>query len=156
MITLCACALWPPQTSAQNDSALENKIERPAKVLIVHENSYLENAVTAILSDSLSLRGFAIKTISSALLNNEQSESYAATIIFNAVKASGLSGEVRSFARTLATAQSNILICTVRGEEWKSGKLMTDAVAAATKTLNPGVIAARIIGLFDSLNNPTE
>jgi hypothetical protein len=120
-------------------------------VLIAKSDSYLENAVSAILSDSLSLRGFSIKLVSSESLEKERSGIYRAIIVMNAIQSSKLQNIERDFKRALGAQQSKILVFTVYGEEWKTGKIIGDAVAQATKKLNPAAIAAKILSRLEAM-----
>jgi len=120
-------------------------------VLIAKNDSYLENAVSAILGDSLSLRGFSIKIISLEFLEKERSGNYRATIVMNAIQSSKEQSVVRAYTRALGADQSKILVFTVYGEEWKTGKVVGDAVTGATKTLNPAAIAEKILGRIEAI-----
>ena len=125
-------------------------------VLIVNGGSYLENTVSSLVRDSLTQKGFTIKIIPLASLKSEQPSNYRATIIMNAVHTSKVAGIVRSYARSKGGERSNILICTVYGEEWKSGMTRIDAVTAATKTLNPAGVAVKIISAVLAVMQPDK
>jgi hypothetical protein len=120
-------------------------------VLIAKSDSYLENAVSAILNDSLSLRGFSIKIIPLESLERQRSGNYRATIVMNAIQSSKEQRVVRAYTRALGADQSKILVFTVYGEEWKTGKIVGDAVAQATKKLNPAAIAAKILSRLEAM-----
>jgi hypothetical protein len=139
------------QTPAQGDSLPEKTPELPKTVLIVKSNSYMENEVSRILCDSLSVKGFSIKTVSPESIKKERAGSYRASIIFNAIHSSKISRVVRSYARALSAERSNILIFTVTGESWKDGESKVDAVAGATKTLNPVEVSGKILGYFNRI-----
>lgn len=129
----------------------QNAPEAPAdsnslkRVLIARDDSYLETAVGKILIDSLTQKGFTVKTIRQKSLNIENSGAYRVIIIFNAIKSSGLTAPVRQFMNATSGAQTNVLISTVYGEPWDKNKQSVDAVAAATKTLNPEMVATKIV-----------
>ncbi len=150
-MTLLAGAVVFLLANAQTDSSSGKKTELSKTVLIVKDDSYMENAVSQILSDSLIAKGFTITTLNMESLKSEEPGSYRASIIFNAIHSSKITGVVRSFARALSAEQSNILICTVTGETWKEGKPLVDAVASATKNLNPVNVAGKILMYFNRI-----
>jgi hypothetical protein len=121
------------------------------RVLLVKDDSYLENAVGKILKDTLTQKGFVVKTIKQSALTNENSGAYRAIIIFNAVKSSGLSAPERQFMNASGRAQTNVLISSVYGQPWDKNKQSVDAVASATKNLNPEKVAATIIDYVNSI-----
>lgn len=135
---------------AQNDSASDTVPPPFKNVLIVKNDTYLENAVSKIIADSLAQKGFTVKIVSLESLKDEQPGAYGASIIFSAIRSSKMSPIVRSYARALGATQSNIMVCTVYGGQWMSDQTKADAVAAATKTLNPAEVAGRIIHRFES------
>ena len=136
---------------AQNDSSGLDKAISSRSVLLVKEGTYLETAVGKILIDSLTQKGFTVKTISQNSLPNENSGAYRVIIIFNAIKPSGLTAPVRQFMDATNKAQSNVLISTVYGEPWFKNKQSADAVATATKTLNPEMLAAKLLVYVNSI-----
>ena len=129
----------------------QNTPEAPAdsnslkRVLMVKNDSYLETAVGKIIIDSLTRKGFSVKTIRQNSLINENSGAYSVIMIFNAIKPSGLTAPVKQFMNATNKSQSNVLISTVYGEPWNKNKKSVDAVASATKTLNPEMVAAKLI-----------
>lgn len=136
---------------AQNDSSGFDKAISLRSVLLVKEDTYLETAVGKILIDSLTQKGFTVKTISQNSLPNENSGAYRVIIIFNAIKPSGLTAPVKQFMNATNKAQSNVLISTVYGEPWFKNKQSEDAVATATKTLNPETLAAKLLAYVNSI-----
>jgi hypothetical protein len=136
---------------AQNDSSGFDKAISSRSVLIVKENSYLETAVGKILIDTLTQKGFHLKTISQSSLPNENSGAYRIIIILNAIKPSGLTAPVKQFMNATNKAQSNVLISTVYGEPWFKNQQSEDAVATATKTLNPEMLAAKLLAYVNSI-----
>jgi hypothetical protein len=140
-----------------NAVSAQNKSESPAddnsfkRVLLVKEDSYLETAVGKILIDSLTRKGFSIKTINPKSLKNENSGAYRAIILFNAIKSSGLISPVRQLMNATSGAQTNVLISTIYGEPWDKNKHSEDAVAAATKSLNPELVAAKLLAHFNMI-----
>jgi hypothetical protein len=44
-----------------------------------------------------------------------------------------------------------LLICTTYGEKWDTQKQNVSAVASATKTLKPEIVARKILSNFDAL-----
>jgi hypothetical protein len=152
-ILVPALLLLPVFAGADTTGYFESSAS-PQSVLIVQKDSYLENAVSAIVKDSLSARGFSIKIISPESLKDEKPTNYRATIIMSAIQSSKIRGVVRSYARALDAEQSNILIFSVYGEEWKTNKVIGDAVAGATKKLNPANVAAKILERIDSIAPP--
>jgi hypothetical protein len=147
---------WFMLSIADDDSLPSMHASIPKTVLIVKNDSYLENTVSAILKDSLSAQGYVIKMIPPASLTSEQPSNYRATFIMNAIKASKVSGIVRSYVRSQVSENSNILICTVYGEEWKSGLKRSDAVTSATTTLSPAGVAAKILSSFEKIQQPRK
>jgi hypothetical protein len=145
----CALALLP--AAARSDSLQTKRPELSKTVLIVKGGSYLERIVGGLLKDSLAVRGYAVTFTGPQSLKDAQPSDYRAIVVMNAVQASKLDATVRSYARTMGAERSKLLICTVYGEAWKSGKTLSDAVSAATTTLDPASIAAKIMNGFDSL-----
>jgi hypothetical protein len=136
---------------AQNDSSGFDKAISSRSVLLVKEDTYLETAVGRILIDSLTQKGFTVKTISQSSLPNENSVAYRVIIILNAIKPSGLTAPVKQFMNATNKSQSNVLISTVYGEPWFKNKQSEDAVATATKTLNPEMLAAKLLAYVNSI-----
>jgi hypothetical protein len=136
---------------AQNDSSGFDKAISSRSVLIVKEDTYLETAVGKILIDTLTRKGFVVKTIRQSFLINENSGAYRVIIIFNAVKSSDLSAPERQFMNASGRAQTNVLISSIYGEPWDKNKQSVDAVASATKNLNPEMVAATIITYVNSI-----
>ena len=147
--------LIPPerlyQRTSPNDTAVTGEPLPSRDVLLVKGTSWLENAVARVLCDSLDKKGFYVTVIQTASLGNRNPSNFCATIIFNGIKGSGLSGPVKEYTRTLGQTPSNVLICTVYGERWNGGNARVDAVAAATRSLNPASVASRILAAFSSL-----
>jgi hypothetical protein len=142
---------WLFPAFAAIDSTISQKLEQNPIVLIAQGGSYLERAVSGCLNDSLSKKGILVKIIPLESLKNEQSSRYRATIIMNAVKSSKLQGIARAYARAMDARKSNILICTVYGEEWKRGTTVSDAVSEATVSLNPADVAAKLLRGLDAI-----
>jgi hypothetical protein len=142
LFALCAAILSGPAWGVPGDTA-----DVPNDVLIAKGNSYLENAVSAIIKDSLAAWKYDVTVISDRMLNKQDRRDYQAIILFRAIKSAALGPVSRKFVESLgkSTAESNLLICTVFGEKWKSGDQGADAVASATKTLRPGIVAAKIL-----------
>jgi hypothetical protein len=134
---------------AQNDSSHQTDTIPLKSVLLVKGDSYLERAVGKIVIDSLTHQGYSVKTIRHNSLTSENSAAYYITIIFNGVKSSELIAPVREYVNSRGKAPSNALISTVYGEQWRKNKPTVDAVASATKTLDPELVAAKIIAYVD-------
>jgi|GEM_PF-3058431 hypothetical protein len=136
---------------AQNDSSGFDKAISSRNVLLVKEDTYLETAVGKILIDSLARKGFQVKTISQSSLLKENSGAYRVIMIFSAIKSSGLTAPVKKFMNSNSGTPSNVLISSVYGEPWNKYKKSVDAVASATKTLNPEMVAAKLIAYFNGI-----
>jgi hypothetical protein len=133
--------------AAPNDTSERMDTTVSMNVLIVKGNSYLENTVTKIVQDSLSRLGFSVNSVPLKKLGSENPANYKAIIVFSAIKVSGqLDPLVKKFIDTKSNdPSSNVMICTVYGERWGGARVKTDAVSAATKTLNPAAVAAKIV-----------
>ena len=122
-------------------------------VLIIKGNSYLENAVAKILSDSLLNRGFQVKYGDVAHADRESAGKFTTTMIFNAIKKDqNIDPIVQRYIDSKNGGSSNILIFTVYGATNNSTSKEADAITAATKSLNPVVIAVRIMSTFNSID----
>ena len=141
-------------SAAQGDTTAYRDTTAPRTVLIVKGDSYMENAVTKILKDSLGRQGVTVETARIKKLSSKNSADYTAIIVFSAIKASGqLDPVVRRYMETKGNdPTSNIMVCTVIGEKWSGAAEKEDAVSAATKTLNPVVVAAKIMSYLTKGN----
>jgi hypothetical protein len=139
---------------SQTDSLLKPDT-LPKSVLIATGKSYMEKAVSAIVKDSLSARGYAVNVVSIKTINAQDRRNYRAVILFNAVSAAELTSAARKFVRSQEGAgqQSNMLICDVYGEQWNPRREDLSAVASATKNVRPEETAAKIISNFDAIVN---
>jgi len=145
LIAILGCAMR--LCAAINDSVQPGDTILPQVVLVVKGNSYLENAVTKIITDRLAGQNVTVKQIALANLSKENYGAYRAVLIFNAIRASG---QVDPIARAFINSKSdhpssNIMICTVYGERWHGKAPTVDAVSAATKILNPEMVAQKIL-----------
>lgn len=149
LILTCAVQLYAAKGhSVAGDGSDTTK---PKKVLIVKANTYLENMVAGALTDSLAKRGITVETISISKLDKKNQAEYSTIIVFSALKASGQLDPIikRYISAKSSGPVSNIMICTVYGEKWAGiPRKTTDAVSAATKTLDPTVVANRILEKF--------
>jgi hypothetical protein len=144
LLLVLASGVFPVMAGGQSAAGADSTA--PSRgVLIVKRDSYLENTVSAIVKDSLSAKGFSVKIISPESLKDEQPADYRAAIVMSAIQSSKKNDIERSWARRFGAGQSNVIIFTVYGEEWKNGKAVGDAVAGATKKLNPAVVAAGLL-----------
>ena len=135
---------------AQNspDQAEKNSFKR---VLLVKDDSYLENAVGKIVIDSLTHNGFYVRTVRQNSLESENPGAYRITIVFNGVKSSDLTAPIKNYADAMGGTKSNLLISTVFGDAWEKNKGTVDAIAAATKSLNPNAVAEKILANVNKL-----
>jgi hypothetical protein len=143
--------------AATNDSVQPGDTVLPRFVLVVKGNSYLENAVTKIIMDHLAGQGITVKQIVLEKLSKENYGAYRAILVFNAIRASGqLDPIARAFINSKSDhPSSNIMICTVYGEKWHGKGPTIDAVSAATKTLNPEMLAQKILsGILSDGSQP--
>jgi hypothetical protein len=149
-ITVVVVACTTQLFSAPNDSIVSDKTAVPRKVLIVKGDSYLENAVTKILLDSLGRKNITVETARIKKWSNENSASYTAIIVFSAIKVSKQSDPLtRKYMSTKSNdPTSNVMVCTVYGEKWDNTSEKVDAVSAATKTLKPPFIASNIFSFI--------
>jgi hypothetical protein len=137
-------------TIRMSDSGTMTKEPDLKMILVVRGDSYLEDRVAGIVRDSLVRRGYAVKTISHRFLKYENPGYYSSSIIFNGIKASNLYGPTKKFARTLSASSSNILFFTVYGEQWKNKSPRTDGISAATRSINPMIVAEKILCSFSA------
>ncbi|MBN1128233.1 MAG: hypothetical protein JXA71_04570 [Chitinispirillaceae bacterium] len=132
-----------------------HSIAQRTTVLIAKGDSYLENAVTTMIVEKLSGRAITVVTVDLKTLSTTVPAEYGAVVVFNAVKSSRLNRSVRKFLHrftaTNRSLESNMLICTVHGNLWNSENSTVDAVAGATKTLDPPVVANRIVKRIDEV-----
>ena len=150
IIAMVCCAACFSQTDS-----LMKPDTLPKRVLIAMGKSYMEKAVSAIVKDSLSARGYAVTVISVNALNDQDRRNYRAIILFNAVSAAELTLAARKFVRSQEGIgqQSNMLICDVYGEQWNPRKEDLSAIASATKNVRPEATAAKIISNFNAIVN---
>jgi menaquinone-dependent protoporphyrinogen IX oxidase len=146
---VCSAACFSQTDSLMNPDTL------PKRVLIAMGKSYMEKAVSAIVKDSLTARGYAVTVISINALNDQERRNYRAIILFNAVSAAELTRTARKFVRSQEGIgqQSNMLICDVYGEQWNPRKEALSAVASATKNVRPEDPAQKIISNFNAIVN---
>jgi hypothetical protein len=138
-------------TAQIEDSIQLSNLPDLKMVLIVHNDTYLEEKVAEIVRDSLVRRGYTVKTISHQFLRNENPGYYTSSIIFNGIKSADLTGPAKKYARTLSQTPSNIMFFTVNGETWDKKKTSrTDGVSAATRSINPGNVANKILCAFSA------
>jgi len=145
LVLILGCAMR--LCAATNDSIQPDDTVLLQVVLVAKGNSYLEDAVTKVLTDRLAEKGISVKQIPLTKLSEENSGDYRAVLIFNAIRASG---QVDPIARAFINSKSdhpssNVMICTVYGERWHGKRPTVDAVSAATKTLNPEMLAQKIL-----------
>ena len=128
----------------QSDSVASVK-EASVRILIAKGHSYLENTVAALIADSLP--DYTVTAIPLEDLDKQNHGDFAVIVIFNAVKRDRINSAVRKYIRTTQEygTLSNLLICTVYGEIWKGKEIAADAVTTATKTLNPEIVASRVL-----------
>jgi hypothetical protein len=109
--------------------------------------------VAKILSDSLLNRGFQVKYGDVAHADRESAGKFTTTMIFNAIKKDqNIDPIVQRYIDSKNGGSSNILIFTVYGATNNSTSKEADAITAATKSLNPVVIAVRIMSTFNSID----
>ncbi len=137
---------------SQSDST-PSRDTLPLNVLIAMGTSYLEQAVSAIVKDSLQSRGYQVTIVNIKTLGRQNRRRYRAVILFNAVKSSQLTPVARKFVRSQEGpgGESNMLICDVDGEAWKGEREEVDAVASATVKMRPQEVAARVLTNFDAI-----
>jgi menaquinone-dependent protoporphyrinogen IX oxidase len=150
IIAMVCCAACFSQTDS-----LMKPDTLPKKVLIAMGKSYMEKAVSAIVKDSLSARGYAVTIVSMKALNDQDRREYRAIILFSAVRAVELTEAAKKFIRSQEGIgeQSNMLICDVYGEQWNPRKEDFSAIASATKNVRPEITAAKIISNFNAIVN---
>jgi len=137
---------------AQTDSS-QHVDSLPPRVLIAMGPSYLENAVSAIVKDSLRARGYEVAIVNNSVLGGQDRRLYRALILFSAVKESKLTRTAQKLMRSQEGPgeESNMLVCDVLGEPWKGGREAVSGVASATKRVKPEDIAVRVVANFDSI-----
>jgi|GEM_PF-2659870 hypothetical protein len=125
----------------------------PSKVLIATASSYLENAVSAIVKDSLRARGYEVTIADNGALAGLDRRRYRAVILFSAVKQSKLTRTASKFMRSQIGPgeESNMLVCNVLGEPWDGADERVSGIASATKRVDPAEIAARVVANFDNV-----
>jgi len=136
--------------SAPDSSSAVKKITKSHKVLVAMHGSYLEKQVLEILKDSLAGRGDSVVVVKLEELKNEDPNQYRITVLFDAVKSNSLSESISGYRNRLKSG-SNIMVSTVYGEQWDSGKMTLDAVTEATTTLRPEEIANNILKYIDKI-----
>jgi hypothetical protein len=123
------------------------------RVLILKGNSYLENAVTKIISDSLHHHGFNLSTDDWKKAGHYPPSKYRAILIFSSIKANQtLDPQIEGYldSKGVADAQ-NILVFSVHGRLWPDSTrtiYSVDAITAATRTLDPIKISNQIVQQF--------
>ncbi len=125
----------------------------PLNVLISMGSSYMEKAVSAIVKDSLELRGYNVTVIDNKTLAGQDRRLYRMVILFSAIKANRLTRTAEKFVRSQSGfgEESNLLICDILGQKWQPSRQSLDAVATATMRIRPEETASRILANFDSL-----
>jgi hypothetical protein len=130
--------------AGQPDTAGSVK-EGPVKILIAKGNTYLENTVAALISDSM--QECAVTTIPLEDLAKQNRSDYKIVLLFNAIKRDQINSTINKYIKTTENygTRSNLLICTPYGEVWKGKESALDAVTTATKTLSPGNVASKVV-----------
>lgn len=149
-LALALFLAWP--CPAQIDSS-QHLDTLPLKVLIAIGPSYLENAVSAIVKDSLQARGYEVVIVNNSVLGAQDRRRYKAFILFSAARESKLTRAAQKLMRSQdgPGEASNMLVCDVLGEPWKGGHEEMSGVASATQRVKPEDIAARVVANFDSI-----
>ena len=96
-------------TSQVEDSIQLSNLPDLKMVLIVHNDTYLEEKVADIVRDSLVRRGYTVKTISHQFLRNENPAIILRQLFSTAFKSADLTGPAKKYARTLSQTPSNIM-----------------------------------------------
>ena len=84
---------------------------------------------------------------------NQNRTDFRAVVLFNAVKRNQINSAINKYIKTTENygTRSNLLICTAYGEMWKGKETVQDAVTTATKTLNPELVASRVLANIRSI-----
>jgi hypothetical protein len=141
MLLLIACPVF-----SQPDSAVSVS-DGTVRILIAKGNSYMENTVAALISDSLPSPAYSVTAIPLQDLPKQNRQDFSVIVLFNAIKRDQINSAVNKYIKTTENygTRSNLLICTVYGERWKGKEAAEDAITTATKTLNPGSVASRVL-----------
>ncbi len=78
-------------------------------VLIVRGNSWLENRVGSIITDSLIDRGYKVTTVNIKSITDETANDYGVSIIFDALKGAKIIESVGGYSQS-TERKANILI----------------------------------------------
>jgi hypothetical protein len=148
ILVVSAMSLFARNTTT-TDTSVSSKVKQRKAVLIVKGNSYLENAIAKIIIDSLSRRGIDVRTTDLKTVSSAVPAEFVTILVFSAIKSSNIRDQIREFIKGVNDVDgdpvSNILICTVHGDVWEPKKSTVDAVTGATRTLDPGDIAKKIM-----------
>lgn len=146
-VVLCCMSGFAQTDSARLGDTLPNR------VLIAMGESYTENAVSAIVKDSLEARGYQVSIVNIKTLADQDRRLFRVVILFSAVKENSLTPAAEKFVRSQSGPgrESNMLICDILGGTWSPGGNVIDAVAAATERVNPAETAQRILSNIDNV-----
>jgi hypothetical protein len=123
-------------------------------VQIIKNNSYLENAVAAIVSDSLSKRGCSVKFVELSRRGIDAAVISGTTIVFGAIsERQKLDPLVRKYLSSQHGESSRNLIFSVYGEPWNDSLRRVDAITAATNALKPDDIAKKILVMLGTVSS---
>jgi hypothetical protein len=128
-------------TSIKND--LSNNT-----VLIIKGGSDLENRVAKIVTDNLTRQSLKVELENLRNARRQESGKYLVVIVFNAIKKNNyIDRSIHTFLNARGMPNENVLVFSVYGRTWPTAtdqQEPTDAITAATRTLNPSEVAQAV------------
>ena len=146
LVVLVTAAILIGITVAQVNTTGLSELKRHS-LLIVHGDTYFENAVVTILKDSLDKRGDTILVASINKMTAIPSRKFGAVVMLHAIDKTQLSSAAQEFLKRYPDeyTNTNVLVCNVRGEKWTSSASEVNTVTSATKPFKPDIVAAKIL-----------
>jgi hypothetical protein len=118
--------------------------EATKTVLIAKSNSWLENTVSALVTDSLVKIGYKVTILDLKAILGENVESYSVTVVFDGIKTARVIESVDEYAKKSKEKKYNFILFRLTGDIHDVNSKI-DAITAATKNIKPPVVAAKIV-----------
>ncbi|MBL8028247.1 MAG: hypothetical protein JNL74_17620 [Fibrobacteres bacterium] len=113
-------------------------------VLIAKSNSWIENKVSALLTDSLVKIGYKVTTLDVKAISGENAGDYFITVVFDGIKSAKFIEPLYKYSNDVKVKKVNFFLFRITGDIHDLNTNI-DAFTAATKTIKPQSVADKII-----------
>ena len=124
-------------------------------VLIAKSNSWIENKVSAILTDSLVKIGYKVTILDIKAISGENASDYFITVVFDGVKSAKLVEPLNTYSNDVRVKKLNFFVFRITGDIHNLNSNI-DAFTAATKTIKPQMVAEKIIGTILKVSTKSD